>query len=99
MDAGTMKDYLDDLIIKVGEMETQFNALGEIIKQLQEQRDAYKALYEQVFEDSKKLVTERAEVEHWKKIASDLYQETKRCGTTHDTMACWNYEQWLEDND
>jgi flagellar capping protein FliD len=51
MDAGTMKDYIDDLIIKVGEMETQFNALGEIIKQLQEQRDAYKALYESAFNE------------------------------------------------
>jgi hypothetical protein len=51
MDAGTMKDYLDDLIIKVGEMETQFTALGEIIKQLQEQRDAYKALYESAFNE------------------------------------------------
>jgi hypothetical protein len=51
MDTGTMKDYLDDLIIKVGEMETQFNALGEIIKQLQEQRDAYKALYESAFNE------------------------------------------------
>jgi hypothetical protein len=51
MDTGTMKDYLDDLIIKVGEMETQFTALGEIIKQLQEQRDAYKALYESAFNE------------------------------------------------
>jgi recombinational DNA repair protein (RecF pathway) len=51
MDAGTMKDYLDDLIIKVGEMETQFNALGEIIRQLQDQRDAYKALYESAFNE------------------------------------------------
>jgi recombinational DNA repair protein (RecF pathway) len=51
MDAGTMKDYIEDLIIKVGEMETQFTALGEIIKQLQEQRDAYKALYESAFNE------------------------------------------------
>ena len=51
MDAGTMKDYLDDLIIKVGEMEQQFNALGEIIKQLQVQRDAYNALYESAFNE------------------------------------------------
>jgi hypothetical protein len=51
MDAGTMKDYLDDLIIKVGEMETQFTALGEIIKQLQDQRDTYKALYESAFSE------------------------------------------------
>jgi hypothetical protein len=51
MDAGTMKDYLDDLIIKVGEMEQQFNALGEIIVKLQDQRDAYKALYESAFNE------------------------------------------------
>jgi hypothetical protein len=51
MDAGTMKDYLDDLIIKVGEMEQQFNALSEIIVKLQDQRDAYKALYESAFNE------------------------------------------------
>jgi hypothetical protein len=51
MDAGTMKDYLDDLIIKVGEMEQQFIALGEIIVKLQDQRDAYKALYESAFNE------------------------------------------------
>jgi hypothetical protein len=51
MDAGTMKDYLDDLIIKVGEMEQQFIALGKIITQLQDQRDAYKALYESAFNE------------------------------------------------
>ena len=51
MDAGTMKDYIEDLIIKVGEMEQQFTALGEIIKRLQDQRDAYKALYESAFNE------------------------------------------------
>jgi hypothetical protein len=51
MDAGTMKDYLEDLIIKVGEMEQQFIALGKIITQLQDQRDAYKALYESAFNE------------------------------------------------
>ena len=51
MDAGTMKDYLDDLIIKVGEMEQQFIALGKIIVKLQDQRDAYKALYESAFNE------------------------------------------------
>lgn len=51
MDAGTMKDYLDDLIIKVGEMEQQFIALGQIIVKLQDQRDAYKALYESAFNE------------------------------------------------
>jgi hypothetical protein len=51
MDAGTMKDYIEDLIIKVGEMETQFTALGEIIVKLQDQRDTYKALYESAFNE------------------------------------------------
>jgi hypothetical protein len=51
MDSRTMKDYLDDLIIKVGEMEQQFTALGEIIVKLQDQRDAYKALYESAFNE------------------------------------------------
>jgi hypothetical protein len=51
MDAGTMKDYFEDLIIKVGEMEQQFIALGKIITQLQDQRDAYKALYESAFNE------------------------------------------------
>jgi hypothetical protein len=51
MDATTMKDYLEDLIIKVGEMEQQFIALGEIIVKLQDQRDAYKALYESAFNE------------------------------------------------
>ena len=75
MDAGTMKDYIEDLIIKVN--------------------DACRAM-----EEAEIVVAGlRAEVEHWKKIAGDLYQETKRCGTTHDTIPCWNYEQWLEDND
>jgi hypothetical protein len=51
MDTGTMKDYIEDLIIKVGEMEQQFNALGEIIVKLQDQRDTYKALYESAFNE------------------------------------------------
>ena len=46
MDTGTMKDYVDDLIIQVQTLEGQFRTLEAIIKQLQEQRDTYKALYE-----------------------------------------------------
>jgi len=46
MDAGTMKDYIEDLIQQVNQLEAQFHKLNAIIAQLQEQRDAYKALYE-----------------------------------------------------
>ena len=46
MDAGTMKDYIEDLIQQVNQLEAQFHKLNAIIAQLQEQRDAYRALYE-----------------------------------------------------
>ena len=39
------------------------------------------------------------EIERLRLMAHNLYEETKRCGTTHDTQATWDYEQWLEDND
>ena len=39
MDAGTMKDYIEDLIQQVNTLEAQFHKLNEIIVQLQEQRD------------------------------------------------------------
>ncbi len=61
MDAGTMKDYIEDLIEQVNTLEAQFRTLDAIIKQLQEQRDQYRDMYEHVFEDWKKLVTERAQ--------------------------------------
>jgi len=51
MDTGTMKDYIEDLIIKVQELEQTFTKLNAIIAQLQEQRDAYKALYESAFNE------------------------------------------------
>jgi len=51
MDTGTMKDYIEDLIIKVEELEQTFTKLNAIIAQLQEQRDAYKALYESAFNE------------------------------------------------
>jgi flagellar capping protein FliD len=51
MDTGTMKDYIEDLIIKVQELEQTFTKLNAIIAQLQEQRDAYKALYESAFSE------------------------------------------------
>jgi hypothetical protein len=46
MDNGTMRDYIADLILQVNALQDQFRGLEQIIKQLQEQRDAYKALYE-----------------------------------------------------
>jgi len=49
------------------------------------------------------VIEERNELlrkfEMMKQMAHNLYEETKRCGTTHDTQATWDYEQWLEDND
>jgi flagellar hook-associated protein FlgK len=46
MDAGTMKDYIEDLIQQVNTLEAQFYKLNEVIVQLQQQRDQYRALYE-----------------------------------------------------
>jgi len=46
MDNGTMKDYLEDLIQQVNALEAQFHKLNEVIVQLQQQRDQYRALYE-----------------------------------------------------
>jgi flagellar capping protein FliD len=46
MDAGTMKDYIEDLIQQVNTLEAQFHKLNEVILQLQQQRDKYRALYE-----------------------------------------------------
>jgi hypothetical protein len=42
MDAGTMKDYIEDLIQQVNALETQFHKLNEVILQLQQQRDQYR---------------------------------------------------------
>jgi flagellar capping protein FliD len=56
MDAGTMKDYIDDLILKVNTLEGQFRTLEEIIKQLQIQRDMYKLLYDDLNVEYRKLV-------------------------------------------
>jgi prefoldin subunit 5 len=46
MDAGTMKDYIEDLIQQVNALEAQFHKLNEVIVQLQEQRDQYRRMYE-----------------------------------------------------
>lgn len=58
MDTGTMKDYIEDLIQQVNALESQFHKLNAIIAQLQEQRDNYKNLYEEVYQMWRKLVTE-----------------------------------------
>jgi hypothetical protein len=46
MDAGTMKDYIEDLIQQVTLLEEHFRKLNAIIVELQSQRDQYRALYE-----------------------------------------------------
>jgi prefoldin subunit 5 len=46
MDAGTMKDYIEDLIQQVNTLEAQFRKLNAVIVQLQEQRDQYRRMYE-----------------------------------------------------
>jgi hypothetical protein len=44
MDKVTMKDYLEDLVRMVEELETQFKTLNAVIVQLQAERDAYREL-------------------------------------------------------
>ncbi len=39
------------------------------------------------------------EIERLRKLAHNLYEETKRCGSLHDTPATMDYEEWLEEND
>jgi hypothetical protein len=46
MDAGTMKDYIEDLIQQVTLLEEHFRKLNAVIIELQSQRDQYRALYE-----------------------------------------------------
>jgi hypothetical protein len=55
MDTGTMKDYIEDLIQQVNTLEAQFRTLEAIIKQLQEQRDQYRAMYEESFKEAQDL--------------------------------------------
>ena len=50
-----MKDYIEDLIQQVGALEEQFHKLNAIILALQEQRDAYKWLYEDSCKEVKRL--------------------------------------------
>jgi len=39
------------------------------------------------------------ENERLQKLAHNLYEETKRCGSLHDTVATNEYEEWLEENE
>ena len=39
------------------------------------------------------------EIERLRKLAHNLYEETKRCGSLHDTAATMDYEEWLEENE
>ena len=45
MDNVTMKDYLEDLVKMVEDLEVQFCTLNAVIVQLQEERDNYRALW------------------------------------------------------
>jgi hypothetical protein len=45
MDNVTMKDYLEDLVKMVEDLEVQFRTLNAVIVQLQEERDNYRALW------------------------------------------------------
>ena len=53
MDAGTMKDYIEDLIQQVNTLEAQFHKLNEVILQLQQQRDQYRKLMQMMSIDYK----------------------------------------------
>ncbi len=55
MDAGTMKDYIEDLVQQVNTLEAQFHKLNEVILQLQSQRDQYRALYEESSKEAQDL--------------------------------------------
>jgi TolA-binding protein len=55
MDAGTMKDYIEDLIQQVNQLEAQFRKMNALITQLQQQRDQWMKLYEASFEEAKDL--------------------------------------------
>jgi hypothetical protein len=39
------------------------------------------------------------EIKRLQKLADNLYEETKRCGSLHDTSATNEYEEWLEENE
>lgn len=37
------------------------------------------------------------EIERLRKLAKDLYEETKRCGSKHDVIATWAWEEYEMD--
>ena len=39
------------------------------------------------------------EIERLTELAHNLYEETKRCGSLHDSVATNEYEQWLDDHE
>jgi hypothetical protein len=45
MDGATMKDYLEDLIKQVEQLEQHFHTLNGVIVQLQMERDNYRDLW------------------------------------------------------
>lgn len=37
------------------------------------------------------------EIERLRELAKALYEETKRCGSKHDVIATWNWEEYEMD--
>ena len=54
------QQYLEDLVKMVEDLETQFRTLNSVIVKLQEERDYFKDLYEEVYQMWRKLVTEQS---------------------------------------
>jgi outer membrane murein-binding lipoprotein Lpp len=45
MDTGTMKDHIEDLMIQINALETNFHTLNAVIAQLQKENDTYRNLW------------------------------------------------------
>jgi hypothetical protein len=45
MDAGTAKDFIDDLMLKIEDLEIRFRTLNAVIQQVKKERDDYRALW------------------------------------------------------
>jgi hypothetical protein len=45
MDTGTMKDHIEDLMIQINALETNFQTLNAVIDQLQKENDTYRNLW------------------------------------------------------
>jgi outer membrane murein-binding lipoprotein Lpp len=45
MDTGTMKDHIEDLMIQINALETNFQTLNAVIAQLQKENDTYRNLW------------------------------------------------------